>query len=177
MQCHRRFSLINMPNSYIKKFNLVKLTYQTNCWFCFSLKHVNLCNGGQEPWVFLSGSLGQLNFLILFLNSIFQLGQLNFLSLFLNSIFQPSKVWQVNIKVQANEHNCNAQMLWKMNEETGKITLTFQQKVAWQIFAFVFCGEEKKMQSFLWIRRRSGGRKLRAVENLFKIPLLISAQA
>ena len=34
------------------------------------------------------------------------------------------------IKVQANEHNRNAHMLGKMNEETWKITLTFQQKVA-----------------------------------------------
>ena len=84
MQCHRRFSLINMANSKIKKFDLLRATFQLSFWFCLSPKHANLRNGGQEPRVFLSDSLGQLNFLILFLNSIFQLCQLNYFVLLLN---------------------------------------------------------------------------------------------
>ena len=45
--------------------------------------------------------------------------------------------------------------------------MTFQQKVTWRTFAFLFC----EMQSFVVNRQTERGWKLRAVENLFKILL------
>ena len=59
-----------------------------------------------------------------------------------------------------------------------KTELTFQQKVTWHVFAFVFCGREKaKCKVSCESSDRAGWGKLRAVENLFKIPLLRISEA